>query len=101
VYSKPYDKSFLGKNYVSRSFEIELKGQIYSARTNEVLVPLDKQIQYTDEIPYGIITEIENSNYNFSKGKREDYTFWEKIYEPVLVIASVGVVVYLFFTQRT
>ena len=62
---------------------------------------IDKDIKYTDEIPYGIIAEIEDPNYTFSQGKREDYTFWEKIYEPVLVIASVGVVVYLFFTQRT
>jgi hypothetical protein len=100
-YSKPYDKAFLGKSFVSRKFEIELKGQIYSAHTDEVINAIDKDIKYTDEIPYGIIAEIEDANYSFSQGKREDYTFWEKIYEPVLVIASVGVVVYLFFTQRT
>jgi hypothetical protein len=100
-YSKPYDKSFLGKNFVSRKFELELKGQIYSARTDEVIKAIDKDIKYTDEIPYGIIADIEDANYSFSQGKREDFTFWEKIYEPILVIASVGVVVYLFFTQRT
>ena len=100
-YSKPYDKTFLGKNFVARRFELELIGQIYSARTDEVIEAIDKNIKYTDEIPYGIIADIENINYSFSQGKREDYTFWEKIYEPVLVIASVGVVVYLFFTQRT
>jgi hypothetical protein len=100
-YSKPYTKSFLGKDYVARRFDIELRGQLYSARTNEILKAIDLEIEYADEIPYAIITEIEDPNYSFSKGKREDYTFWEKIYEPILVIASVGVVVYLFFTQRT
>lgn len=100
-YSKPFEKSFLGKNYVTRRIETEVTGQFYLASTEEVIKVINKKTLYADEIPYGIVTEIENVNYGFSKGKREDYSFWEKIYEPVLVIASVGVVVYLFFTQRT
>jgi len=100
-YSKPFEKSFLGKNYVTRRIETEVIGQIYLARTEEVKKVINKKTLYADDIPYGIVTEIENVNYGFSRGKREDYSFWEKIYEPVLVIASVGVVVYLFFTQRT
>ena len=100
-YSKPYNKSFLGRNFVARKFVLEINGQIYSAQTEEVINAIEKNIEYTDEIPYGNIGDIEDANYLFSKGKREDYTFWEKVYEPVLVIASVGVVVYLFFTQRT
>jgi hypothetical protein len=100
-YSKPYEKAFLGKNYITRTINIGLRGQFYSARTDEVKQAVDSDQSYKDEILYGLVTDIENPNYQFSKGKREDYTFWEKIYEPVLVIASVGVVVYLFFTQRT
>lgn len=100
-YSKPFEKSFLGKNFITRRIETELRGQFYSARTEEVKKAIDKKAQYTDEIPYRSIAEIENSNYGFTRGKREDYSFWEKIYEPALVIASVAVVVYLFFTQRT
>jgi hypothetical protein len=100
-YSKPYNKSFLGRNFVARKFVLEINGQIYSAQTEEVINAIEKNIEYTDEIPYGNIGDIEDANYLFSKGKREDYTFWEKVYEPILVIASVGVVVYLFFTQRT
>jgi len=100
-YSKPFEKSFLGKNYVTRQIETEITGQFYLARTEEVKKVINKRTYYTDDIQYVNIAEIENVNYGFSKGKREDYSFWEKIYEPVLVIASVGVVVYLFFTQRT
>jgi len=100
-YSKPFEKSFLGKNYVTRRIETEVRGQFYLARTKEVKNFIDKKVNYTDDIPYGIIADVENINYGFSKGKREDYSFWDKIYEPILVIASVGVVVYLFFTQRT
>ena len=100
-YTKPFEKSFLGKNYVSRRIETDLRGQFFSARTKEVKKVIDEKAQYTDDIPYSILSEVEKSNFSFSKGKREDYSFWEKIYEPVLVIASVAVVVYLFFTQRT
>jgi hypothetical protein len=100
-YSKPFEKTFFGENFVSRRIETELRGQFYSARSDEIIKAIDKKTKYSDEIPYGIIADIENSGYSFSKGIREDYSFWEKIYEPVLVVASVGVVVYLFFTQRT
>ncbi len=100
-YSRPYNKAFLGRNYVERRFDIHLKGQFYFLRNDEVLRPINIVSKFSDELLYGNIEDVESSNYNFSKGKREDYTFWEKIYEPVLVIASVGVVVYLFFTQRT
>ena len=100
-YSKPFEKSFLGKNYVNRRIETDLRGQIYSAKTKEVKKVIDNKSQYQDDIPYRLIPDVENSNYEFSKGNREDYSFWEKIYEPVLVIASVATVVYLFFTQRT
>ncbi len=100
-YSKPFEKSFFGKNFTTRRIETELRGQFYLARTEEVKKAINKKAQYTDEIPYRSIADIENSNYHFARGKREDYSFWEKIYEPALVIASVAVVVYLFFTQRT
>jgi hypothetical protein len=100
-YSIPFEKSFLGKNFVTRRIETEITGQFYSARIEEVKKVIDTRTHYTDDIPYEMVAEIENVNYGFSKGKRVDYSFWEKIYEPVLVIVSVGVVVYLFFTQRT
>jgi len=100
-YSKPFEKSLFGKNYVTRHINTEMKGQFYSARTHEIKFIIDNKTTYTDDVPYEIISDIENSTYEFAKGKREDYSFWEKIYEPALVIASVAVVVYLFFTQRT
>lgn len=100
-YSKPFEKSFLGKYYVARSVDFKLQGQCYSARTEEVKFAIDRKITYTDDLPYEIISEIENPNYKFTIGKREDYTFWEKIYEPALVFTSVAIVVYLFFTQRS
>ena len=100
-YSKPYEKAFLGKNFITREIKVGLRGQFYYAHTDEIVKSVEQESLYTDEIYYSLISEIEDPNYDFSRGKREDYSFWEKIYEPVLVIASVGIVVYLFFTQRT
>jgi len=100
-YSKPFEETFFGKNYITRRINAQLKGQIYSARTEEVKFVINNKTSYTDDIPYGVISYIENSSYEFTKGKREDYSFWAKIYEPVLVITSVAVVVYLFFAERS
>ena len=54
-YSKPFEKSFLGKNYVTRKIETEISGQFYLAKTEEVKKVIDKRTHYNDDIPYGII----------------------------------------------
>ena len=101
IYSKPYEKSFLDENFVQRKIHINIKGQLYSIRSDRILKAIEKKLEYTDEIPYKIIAQLENSSYSFCKGIREGYSIWDKLYEPALAIASVAIIVYLFFTQRT
>jgi hypothetical protein len=100
-YSEPFEKSFLGEDYVNRHISIKLKGQIYSVRSNNIVTALDKEINYTDMILYEDIEWLEKSAYKFTTGTRGDYSFWDKYFEPALAITSVAVIVYLFFTQRT
>ncbi len=100
-YSEPFENAFLGENYVNRKISIELKGQIYSARSDIIKAALDKEISYTDVILYEDIEWLEHSVYEFTTGMRRNYSFWDKYFEPALAITSVAVMVYLFFTQRT
>jgi hypothetical protein len=101
IYSKPYEKSFLDENFVQRKIYIDIKGQLYSSKSERILKAIDKKVEYTDEIPYKKIAQLQNSSYSFCKGIREDYSIWDKLYEPALAITSVAIIVYLFFTQRT
>jgi len=100
-YSKPFEKSFLGMNFVHRQVHYQMNGQIYSGDGQIVEQAIKSSVLIEDEIPYGSITEVDESPYGFTIGKREDYSFWEKIYEPVITIGSVAIIVYLFFSQRS
>jgi hypothetical protein len=101
IYSKPYEKSFLNEKFVQRKIKININGQLYSSRSERILKAIKNKVEYADEIPYKTIAQIEKSNFSFCKGKREGYSIWDKLYEPALAIASVAIIVYLFFTQRT
>ena len=101
TYSKPFEKSFLGVDYVHRQIQFNLKGQVYRGRTHEVERALNKDITIKDEILYASISQADESPFGFTKGKRKDFSFWEKISEPTIVIVSVAIIVYLFFAQRS
>jgi hypothetical protein len=101
VYSKPYEKSLLGADYVQRQVSLDLSGQFYLAGKQEVQSAVRKTEIYTDEIPYTEINRVDESTFPFVKGKRTDYSLWDKLYEPVLTVTSVAILVYLFFSRRT
>lgn len=100
-YSKPYEKSLLGNSYVRRQITTKMRGQLYSKRSKLVLSGIDKNTKSIDEIPYSDITRIEDKTYNFSHGVRTDYTFWDKVFEPVIIVSAVTIIIYLFYSQRT
>lgn len=100
-YSKPFEKSFFGKDFVRRQINFKIKGQIYTGNNQQVEQAIEKETMVEDEIPYASISEVDESPYEFTRGEREEFSFWEKMYEPVITVASVAVIVYLFFTQRS
>ncbi len=99
-YSKPFEKSFLGRNFVHRQIHFHIKGQIYDGSGQRVEQAIESNYLVEDDIPYDDISEADESSYGFTIGKREEFSFWEKIYEPVITIGAVAIIVYLFFTQR-
>ena len=38
IYSKPYEKSFLDENFVQRKISININGQLYSSRSERILI---------------------------------------------------------------
>jgi hypothetical protein len=100
-YSKSNISSYLGGKRLQRTIMIEIKGQIYQVPSDIVLSSIDTAVTYEDGIDYDSIDEMEKSNYHFTKGEQGYYSFWDRIFEPALVITSIAALVYLFFTQRT
>jgi len=95
-YSKPYEKKFLESDFVKREISFEMNGQFFAAAEQRLEITVNTKKVFSDEIPY-----MEIPGYSFARGKREDYSFWDKVYEPVLTLTSVAILVYLFFSQRS
>lgn len=89
------------QEYVNRKIVVGLAGQIYDVPTGKILKSVTGTRSYSDEIIYQDIEMLENSPYSFTRGKRGEYTHWEKWIEPVIVVTSVAVVAFLFFNIRT
>ena len=100
VYSEPESDGFFGENYSERTVQVYLTGQLFDAAEGRIIGSIEGNLTARDRIKYSMIDELELSEFPFTKGKRQAYSGWETVLEPLLVVSSVAVVVLLFFTQR-
>ena len=100
IYSKPYNKKLFGKSFVKRKIITSLGFQLYKNQSHQILESIIKTTEKEDEIEYNQINEVEKSPYSFTIGQKSGYSFWHKMFEPILVISSCTVIVYMFFVQR-
>ncbi len=54
-----------------------------------------------DQIGRNQTAELEQSPYSFTRGKWVTYSIWTRLLEPFIVIGSMSVLIYLFYTLRT
>jgi hypothetical protein len=99
-YSAPYNKSPVAAAYVRRFISIRITGQIYNAQNGQILNSLSSNLIYKDEVPADTLSNIDNSPFGFTVGIRTYSSKWDTYFEPVLIISAVGIIIYLFFSQR-
>jgi len=99
-YSAPFNKSPISNARVIRMISVRVAGQIYKTQNGQVLNSLDRNLLYEDEVPVDFLEHIDESPYEFTIGNRLYNSTWDKYFEPLLVMSTIGMVVYLFFSQR-
>lgn len=100
VYSEPHSDGLFGEEVTGRTVQVFLQGQLYDAQSGRIYAAIDTVGVFNDEIGYDSVAEKEISDYGFTHGNRQSYSWWEVYLEPILVVSSVITVVLLFFTQR-
>ena len=101
TYSRSPNDRDSDQEYVNRKIVVQLSGQIYDVPTTKILQAVNATKSYGDVVPYRDIKKLEKSPYSFTRGKRGEYTHWEKWIEPIIVVTAVAVAVFLFYTIRT
>lgn len=87
-------------NALKRNISVTINGWIEDSRA-DLKAPLKISRHISDMIDADRINALEKDGYDFLTGRRNSGGIWNAIIEPVIVIGSVSVIIYLFFTQRS
>lgn len=97
-YSDIFRDGFLGSKKVSRLIGIELAGKIMGQNKKDIIKPIF--VTYKDTVLYSSINSLEEQNIPATKGEIPDDSIIERIIIPSVVVSTVAVITYLFFTLR-
>ncbi len=89
----------LDKSY-ERHVAIQFEGWLEEINQGRIIQAFDFKNQYRDQPGEVKLERIEASSYSFTRGTTADASAWTKYLEPAVVIASVSVLIYLFFNMR-
>ncbi len=98
TYSDIYRDGFLGNKKVSRTIGIELSGKIIVQNNKKVIQPI--YTTYKDTVLFSSISSLEEQNIPATKGIIPDDSIIERLIIPSVVVSTVAVITYLFFTLR-
>ncbi len=97
-YSDIFRDGFLGSKKVCRSIGLELSGKIFVNKTLKTFQPIIAT--YNDTVLFSSIRSLEEQNIPATKGNIPDDTIIERLIIPTVVVSTVAVITYLFFTLR-
>ncbi|MDI6802710.1 MAG: hypothetical protein QME58_02540 [Bacteroidota bacterium] len=97
-YSDIYRDGFLGNKKVTRSIGIELSGKILDKNKIKIIQPI--YTTYKDTVLFSSINSLEEQYIPATKGIIPDDNIIEKLIIPSVVVSSVAIITYLFFTLR-
>lgn len=84
-----------------RKNNITLTGWLENKKNHEILLSVDVNKTFSELLYADKFTELEKSPYSFTKGTTTELSLWQEVLEPVMVVTSVAVIVYLFYTVRS
>ena len=98
TYKKGKSRGFLKSNRIARDLRCQLRIS-FSNQTSGILNSQDISVNYHDEIEPTDLNYVKSRNIQ-ELAPPDPGSRWSKYAEPFLVVASVGTLVYLFFSNR-
>lgn len=86
---------------IRRSLQLRLSGRLEDSQGRLVVASFSIKKSFNDAINSQSLAEIEKSQYSFMIGSLVSKSLWTRYLEPFVVISSVSVLIYLFFSMRT
>lgn len=97
-YSDIFRTGFLGSKKVSRLIGIELSGKVLDSNKKKIIQTIFAS--HKDTVLFSSINSLEDQNISVTKGVIPDDSIIERIIIPSIVVSTVAIITYLFFTLR-
>ena len=97
-YDNIHREKIFGSKKGNRTIKVDLSIKV--SKDNELLLVKNHIEKYSDTIFVDSINELENTNIPITCGKLSEAPLTERLIIPAVIVTSIGVIVYLFFTIR-
>jgi hypothetical protein len=99
-YGRSWRRYVLGGKVVERVARVSLYYELADNLKDEVLISSNVKSELVDVVPASLLPSLSNDKYTFASPGL-DKTQWDRYLEAGLVITIVGVLVYLFYSNKT
>ena len=99
-YGRSWRRYLLGGKQVERVARASIFYELIDRKSDQVLASSDVNGVASDVVPASRLSTLSNSKYTFASPALEK-SRWDKYLEGGLVIAIIGVLVYLFYSNKT
>ena len=99
TYVRQHRRRWMGRRWIDRFAKAKFSVQLMDASTGSVLWLDESEAQQWDKFPIDRLDTVEHSLYKSARAKLEERHLGRAL-EPVIVSAVVGMLVYLFFSNR-
>ena len=98
-YKKGSGRGFLRQHRILREFQSQLQLTLESGVSNDIIATYNLPLSYNDQIDPGALASVKSDDIPELAPKSSGKPI-SKLVKPALVVASVTVLVYLFFANR-
>jgi hypothetical protein len=99
-YGRSWRRYLLGGKVVERIARVSIYYELIDLTSDQVMESSDVEGLVSDVVPASRLSTLSNSKYAFASPELEK-SRWDKYLEGGLVIAIIGVLVYLFYSNKT
>lgn len=100
-YHNMFRGSLFGEKKVERSITVEFSAKVLKNPSGKVVFAGLKQGSYHDTVAAKTIENLSSPGIRATYANLPPETFFDRIVEPLVIVGTIGVLMYLFFTIRS
>ncbi len=101
TYREPFHERLFGESRSQRLVSASVPYMLSEAQTAKVLKSETLKLSLADTIAVGQISQLEQKNIQSTIAPMPERSFFDRLLEPLLIIGSTGVAIFLFFHIRS